>query len=293
MSLSKRETILLIFLLLVGLFFVEYRFVVTPGISKYESLQTQDQELQAQIDDINLKLLIAEQNKKKRDEALNAIEETSKVFLNPLKSDVLLYYTYDLMNRNGFLPDTYSIYPIAVKVPVPEMIEVKSITYDLARAAQEYNTIRHEKGNEEPTQEEPILSEVEYAEFLIHATGNYEQVKELLNDIHSHRRTIVISGMDLLINTVVVPEEPEPEEPTEPTEPVDEIPPEDVLQVNQLAVSIRINYFGIEKITPTQDEFNSWSRPGFDAGIDNPFKEILPEPEPEEPTEPEGTPTET
>lgn len=286
MSLSKRETVMLVFLLLVGLFFVEYRFVVTPGIAKHENLQARDQQLQSEIDAIKLKLMVAEQNKKKRDETLIKISNASKPFLGPLKSDVLLYYTYDLMNRNGYLPMYYSIFPISVSTPNPEVIEIQSITYDLARAAQAFNTMRKEKGNEEPDQKEPNLSEIETAEFIITAIGSYDQLKQLLNDIHSHGRTIVITGMDITLNVVEEPEEPEPEE--APAEPIEEEPfPEDLLMAKQLLFSLQINYYGIEKIKPVSDVFNTWSRPGFDATTDNPFKAIPVEEEIEEPAETE------
>ena len=256
MKLSKRETILLIFLLIIGLFFVEYRFVVVPGIEKFNTLSAQDEELAAQVDSINLKITIAERNKEKRDKLLAQIDESSKPFLNSLKSDVLLNYTYDLMNRNGFLPMYYSIYPIELTAPNPEAIIIQELSYELAKTAQNYNSVRAEAGSQEPAAPAAAnLSEIETAVYLVSATGSYEQLKQLLNDLHSQNRTIMVSSLDI--------------------EPLEggmdgELPVEPALP-NQLGFNILIKYYGLEKIKPTEDEFNTWPRSAYKSGTENPF----------------------
>ncbi len=67
MRLSKREIIMLVLLMIVALVFVEYRFVITPGIEKYEPAPNA-MRFEAEVRTIEMNMAIAKQNETKRDE---------------------------------------------------------------------------------------------------------------------------------------------------------------------------------------------------------------------------------
>ena len=68
MRLSKRELIMLILLIIVAVIFIEYRFVIIPGIEEYDRLMSEKQAAEAEIQTIELNMAIAKQNESKRDE---------------------------------------------------------------------------------------------------------------------------------------------------------------------------------------------------------------------------------
>ena len=281
---------MLVFLLLVGLVFVEYRFVITPGITKYEELRSTEADLATQIDVINVKIRIAEQNKEKRDDTLANIYVASQPFLDTLREDILLQYTYELMNRYSYVPTYYSISPIVVSAPNPALVEIQQLKYSLAETVNAYNSIRASSQGDDLV-DEPIvnLSEIETAAFIVTATGSYDQLKNLLADIQGLNRTILVSDLSISINNETVQEELT-------LDPVTGLPVENPIigedlypQENQLIYSFRIAYYGLMKIKPVQDEFNTWPRPDVDSGYVNPFESLPTESEPEVSVVPEET----
>lgn len=260
MKITKREAILLVLLLIFAVLFAEYQLVVTPGMERYQELESRNDELAAQIDAINLDLLIAEQRKEQRDQTLQEISQYHERFLGELQPSVLLHYTYDLMTRNEFVPSAYTISPVIDAIPFVESVADQDISYALAELVAEYNRLRGVNGDEaaDPAAEdrdqeavsedeaESDIASLELNEFLISGTGTYEQIKALLDDIKQQDKSIVVSLFDLYAS-----------------------------ENDTIDFSMRIQYFGVKKFDPVTDQYSTWPRPGFDGGAESPFASII------------------
>lgn len=255
MKLTKRELILLVFLLLIGLSFVEYRFIVAPGFDKYWQLTERNEQLDAEISSIQLDLQSSVKAKDERDDFVRQIQDVQSRFLGPLQSSRLFYYSYDLMTRNQFLPGSYSITPVTLNLPNPDKIILEKINYKLSDMVEQYEQIRKveelqtdSQENSDADTESQILSELELLEMLITGTGQYEQIKTLLSDIKAQNKTFVVSYLNLT-----------------------------PVNADMIGFEIRLQYYGVKKFEQTEDNFNTWIRPPFDGGIENPFYQDFPE----------------
>lgn len=263
MKLTKREIIMLVLLLIIAVSFAEFQFIIRPGIDRYWELTEKNVELDDQISVINLNLATAERLRTQRDENLQEIKQYHVVFLDRLQPSVLLYYTYDLMDRNGFFPNSYSISPLSVVVPNAEFVTIREISYELERMIRDYKQLRIEDSEDENGQNEGIganISEIELVEFMIVGNGTYEQLKTLLDDIRDQARTVLVSNVNMRSGAE-----------------------------NTIDFEIMIQYYGVAKFEPDSDEYTTWPRPSFEGGIDDPFfvEEIIETDIPEEEIEEE------
>jgi len=264
MKLSKREIVMLAILFIIAIVFIEVRLIIAPGIVKVGKLTSEIASLEAQIDEININLASIDALTKTRDENLDKINQLSTPFLDGVESDVLLLYMHDLLQANLFSPDGYSISTVRTTVLSPKEIGMSSLTYRLSDLAEQYQQLKNpdsEQPNGEPAEpEKSVDGSVE--EFSIHVTavGSYEQVIGLVSQIQGLERTITITSLNLYF-----------------------------MEVDQLQIDMTVQFIGVQKLEPKEDDMAIWTRPEYDGGTEDPYGSTL------EPvvTEPAPEPTET
>lgn len=277
MRLSKREMIMLIFLIIVAVLFIEYRFVIVPGMARYDELTAKKMQTQDRVNTIQLNLAIAKQNEKKRDDNLDAIKDLAKRYFSELQMDAILVRTHDLVMNEGFSPSQYSISTISAVTLEPYMYGSFDISYELKTLAKTYQTLREQNVTEEQdsnTPDAPINGDqVEQYQIAISAIGTYDQVKSFLDAINGLQRSVVISSLsltpDLSAEPVVTPTEPAEPGAPEPTSIPEPATPEDQL----LTINMTLYYYGLAKLLPDRDEYNEWYREPFIPVTYTPFKQ--------------------
>ena len=295
---------MLIFLIIIAVIFIEYRFVIVPSIEEYDRLVSERQDAQLEIQTIDLNMAIAKQNEKKRDDSIQEIKNLADRFFAELKMDALLVRTHDMILEQGLNPLQYQIQQIQVSPLVPDEYSEMEMSYELKNLAQTYWLITGEKAPEEGTGNPGSTvsgDQVEQYQISFSARGTYTQLKAFLDAIRKLQRSIVVSSLTLIPDTTVIPPEPDITEPdiTEPgatptptPTPIIELTPEEA-DTQLLSIQITLYYYGLVKLIPAEDTFNQWYREPFTPVVYSPF-EPLPVPVETVPTEPgETVPTES
>lgn len=254
MKLSRRELILLAILLLIGIAFVEYRFIVAPGIEEYRDKSGEIADLQNQIDTINLNLAIAETLDKRLEENIEQIEEKSAPYIDGINPDILLHFMHNRVSENGLKPLSYNPSRLDVSQLNPAEANIYKINYQLKELVKKYELTKDvevsETDDEERSAEESISGVsplVEYYNLQINAQGSYDQLKKFIDDLTGFKRTIIIPKISL------IPSQSE---------------------VDMLSISMQVNFYAITKLKEQEDQFNTWPRDPFTPVTDNPFNLI-------------------
>lgn len=250
MKLSKREMILLFILLIIGLSFLEYSVIVTPGLAKYSDLKAKEVALDNEIDTINLNLTLAKTMEKTLNENLQKISALSQPYLSGVSPDALLLFTHNMMTKHGFISKSYGPSPLNTRLLQPESAELVKITYRIKEIAKAYKTAGIAKTN--TTTETKVTNEentaandiVECYTLQVTATGSFDQIKLLLDDYDSLNRYIQVSNISMEPNTTAA---------------------------NLLNIEFMINYYGIEKLVPVEDPINVWTQNPMNAKTTNPY----------------------
>jgi len=265
MKLSKREIVMLSVLLIVAILFVEYRLIIVPGLNRVTALMSTNEQLEAQVDEINLNLASIDNLKKKRDSNLAEIETLSKPFINGLKSDVLLLFTQDLLAQNNLLVSSFGLAPVEIAALTPEAINVLNLTYELADLADQYRALQN-AGTETPgpktnmADPNDAAGQVELFSVQVTAVCSYEQLFTMIDQIQKMERTISIANLSVSYFS--------------PTE---------------INVSMTLQFVGIKKLNEQDDPLIVWTKPALVPSEGNPYGNLT------EATTPgtEPTPTET
>lgn len=282
--------IMIIFLIVVAVFFIEYRFVITPGIERYDALMQERQQVEDQVNTIELNLAIAKNNKQKTDDNLDEIKALAKRYFGELQMDALLVHTHDLLLQEEFSPSQYQMQQVISSSLSPTTAVEFDLSYQLKELANTYKALSEEKNesneqNDNQDETQAVASDqVEQYQIAINARTTYDQVHAFLDAIADLQRSVVIESLsmvpDLNVNEPEEPEEPEGQEDQEQIqEPVQ--PAEQMLDVH-----LTLNYYGLAQLIPKEDSFNQWYRDDFEPVTYTPFKQ------PPVPTE-ETQPTET
>ncbi len=250
MKLSKREIIMLSFLILIALIFIEVTLIITPGKNKLDELNSKNDLLANQVFTINLDLSTTLAKQKTVDENLAEIEDLSAPFLNRVSPDSLLLFTHTMLINHGFSPLTYSPQPLSSQLLQPQQAEVSMLTYKIKEIAIQYRALNGETPTvtPDPTTPAPDISStedlVELYSLQVIAVGNYEQIKALLVDYDSLGRNVMISNINMTPN---------------------------VGNPALLDIEFWINYYGIQKLTDIEDPINTWPRSEIPFAQDDPF----------------------
>ncbi len=266
MKLSRREAIMLAVLLIIGMFFVEYRFVLTPGIARFVNLSEELSSLEFEYQTINYNLTLAKSFEENRDENLAAIEVLSEPFLDGVSKDALLVYTHNMMTKHGFTLDSYSPSPNDTELLQPEQVEIQELTYRIKEIAMAYRGLGSEDAEspaDDVQQDEELNRDVvELYSLQVNAAGSYDQIKTMIDDFKSLGKWIIVTSINM---------SPAQQE------------------GNQLAVSFIVNYYGIEKLTQSEsDALNDWIREVFPTSEVDPFYATAPTPTPTPEPEPDA-----
>ena len=255
MKLSKREAILLTILLIIGLFFIEYRLILTPGIRNIQELSKKLDDLDFQYMTINNNLALAKVNEKKRDDNLAAISKLAGPFLDGVTPDSLLVFTHEMLLKHGFTPFNYTPSKVTTKFLQPEPAAVVKINYRLKEISEEYaklNTPSSTSDGKDKSGTEKVSGVNDMMELYtiqINATGNYNQIRAMLDDYKSLGKTVIVSNLAL-----------------------------NPSGVGMLSVQLTINYYGIEKLIHSDDAMNQWARKTPSVSTLDPFTIIPPNP---------------
>ena len=241
MKLSKREIIMLTVLIVIAVFFIEARLIITPAMTRVNEMRSQVDSLQAEYQMINYNLAVAENSKKTRDENLVSIEALSMGFLNGVTPDALLHYTHTMLEKHGFMPYNYGPTPIGALLLQTDQVEVSELNYRLKTIAQEYRRLNPSSPTDDPdpgeggsgTEPGSANDIVEIFTVKVSATGSYAQVKALLDDYDSLGKQIIFTNFNMSSAQG---------------------------EAGLLSVSFSINYYGIDKLTPGEDSLNEWVR---------------------------------
>lgn len=268
MKLSKREIILMTLLLVIALIFAETKFILTPGIEKLADLQNQEQALDSEIQTIDLNLALAKNLEKKNEDNLVEINKLSEPMLDGVSPDTLLVYMHELLLKHGFTPVSYNPSSLSAGLLEPGQAEISQMTYRIKEIAQEYKNLQKQDSEEpQPTETDTgdAIQEdiVESFNMLIFASGSYDQIKALLDELDSLNRSIIIANIRISPSEATV----------DPTD----------LVIKPLAVELSINFYGIEKLVTTDDKLNQWTRETQPVSTEDPYYSII-ETEPSEAT---------
>ncbi|MDW7656057.1 MAG: GspMb/PilO family protein [Bacillota bacterium] len=248
MKLSKRETIMLILLIIVALVFIEFRFVISPGLDRYEALQTRQRQVTAQVDQVMLNIAALENLQNKLDENLDEIKDLSKPYFDGIQTDVLLNYSRDILLQNEMTIVVYTPNPTQLtKITVPED-QLQETLYKLKELARNYKESDQEADEpdqpNQPGSEEPLADDLELFKLNLSVTGTYDQLRSLLTDIERERRAMRVNDM-----TISVGEQDE-----------------------MLSMNFTLEFYGLDKLVPDRmDPLAVWPRPSFDGGSENPY----------------------
>ena len=289
MKLSKREMVMLIFLIIVSVLFIEYRFVILPGIVRFDELTNKKMQTQDRVNTIKLNLAIAKKNEMQRDDNVDAIKELANHYFSELQIDAILVRTHDLVLENGFDPSQYQLSAITAASLETHIYDSYDMSYALKELAQTYQSLRKPKTNDdiEITEEPGVANaQVEQYQIAFSAMGTYNQVKSFLDSITSIQRSVVVSSISLIPDLTLPDTLPSPDPGTviEPTPTPEVTKPEEQL----LSVNMTLYYYGLAKLIPEADEFNKWYRDPFVPVTYTPFKQP-PSPTPIIPVETEVT----
>lgn len=255
MKLSKREIFMLTFLIIIALVFIEFQLIITPGLASLGEITTKQADMQFQIDTINNNLLVAKAMEKTRDENLTEIDALSAPYFNGISPDSLLVFTHEMMIKHGFSPFSYSPSPISAVFLQPEQVAVTEINYRIKEIAREYQQLQTDPstGSTEPGTTEPsstdsaeptgINDAMELYSLQINATGTYAQIRALLDDFDSLGKTVIISNISMSAQGAT----------------------------GLLDLQFYVDYYGIEKLVPTDDPINNWTRETQPAIENDPF----------------------
>lgn len=256
MRLTKREIVLLVLLILIALTFIEFKFVITPGLNRYYSLVEQNNALDVKIDEIQMNLAAAPNNQKKIDANLVSIEDMSSNYLPAIKVDQLLVFTQELMQRNGFLPTSYIISPVQISMVTPSTINLTELVYQIKTLSNQFALFNEEIENpdavvpvpdEIPAETETLTDDqLEHFAMSISATATYDQILQFLENLHSYQKSILISAFTM-----------------------------SPMIGNTLAIEFTLNYYGIEKLVETTSlndtVFVDWTRAPYISHESDPF----------------------
>jgi hypothetical protein len=249
MKLSKRETTMLLILLIIALAFVEFRLILTPGMKNLTKLSAEKDELELQYQNINFNLTLAKTNEQKRDEYLASINTLAEPYLDGVTPDSLLVFTHEMLIKHGFSPFNYKPSARSTVFLQPEQAAVVQLNYRMKEIAEEYNNLgKAPDPTDQPTETngnvEGINDMMELFSMQITANGTYEQIKALLDDFDSLGKTVMLTDISL--------------------NPVD-------TATGLLNANFTVNYFGITKLVSSDDPLNEWTRETQPTATNDPF----------------------
>lgn len=269
MKLSKRETVLLVVLLIAALAFIEYRLVVVPGLNRYETLKKENQTVQMAVDETNRMIEGMPSLAAKRDATLEQISSAGETLYGRLHMDAILWNTHDLLLKSGLVLKSYTISPIVLDGIGIESSSVSELTYQLKALTQQYRQAGDGQNPAAPQPEQPKApatetineQEAEVYTISIQFSGNYNQAKQFISSLEAMDKSIVVSLLNLSKSDFS----------------------------GNVEAEIMIKYYGVQKITETPEAGNTWEVSPFDSGTGNPFiQTVLPpvvNPEVPEPTD--------
>lgn len=274
MKLSKREMIMLILLIIIAVVFLESRFVINPGLEKWNQLSEEKIDTSMQVDQVRIKIDTLEVLEKNLQDMIVKINQDAKPYFDGINPDIMLNYTRDMIMRNGLIiailtPVDINIIP----VEVPDA-QLHDDLYRLKELAAQYNGTETDETIESdpasaPTPTPPMTPEdaadkIEQYKVVLSLTGYYEQLRTLLVDVAAQNRSIRVN--DLSIQESLAP--------------------------GMLDFNLTLEFYGLTKLEkdPT-DTLNSWPRAPYDGGSNNPYPTTLPSANETDPTSGETTET--
>jgi Tfp pilus assembly protein PilO len=246
MKLSRRELILLVGLLLIGLVFGGYRFVYQPFQTRINDLQTEMNQATSQKDLALTEIATLKSYTERRTKAVATITDVSADFLPGLPVASILLYVHDTINESGLRPSNYLISPESAVVVTTTSTSDLSLSYPIASLAQQYRDLMASTGDPaatptpapstgatvaDPTHQIGLLT------VKLSLVGTYAQCKDFINRINSLERTMVITRIGYA--------------PTGTT----------TGELRDFNFEIDIDFYGIEKILDQTDDTFTWTRP--------------------------------
>jgi len=259
MKLSKRETVLLIVLLVIALVFVEYKLLYVPGKARLDSLQTENEKVQAQVDEINRLIASIPSLTSRKNGTLQELDQITKPFYGSLKTDALLWNARDLIEKSGL-----ALVSIGTTEPKSTAIQIQKsktveLTYQLKKLSEDYANVsaNYDKpsptptpapsGTGAPNNSKPQTNEVEAFSVVIKLSGTYDQLKQFISSVEALNKSINLSTLSIK---------------STPTSGV-------------IEAMLNLDYYGIQKINKTEDISNTWQQPPIGSGSGDPFYQIV------------------
>lgn len=273
MNLTKRESILLLALLLFAILFVEYQLVYVPGMARYEELTLENDKVENEVNEINRLIGSVPDIKARREKVLNDVAAAGEPFYDSLNEDALLWSTHDLLVKSGMTPVAYNTTERNISNLEIKTESVAELNYRLQELANAYANADEPETNTSTTPTPaptPVpappsesgseeIDGIEGYSVNVSFTGSYDQIRTFLTSIEDLKKTITVTMLSL----------------------------EPAGTPGQLNGWILINYYGAKKIVPQEDPTNSWLLSPYTGGSGSPFggagselsdSETLPEP---------------
>ena len=242
MRLSKREIVMLILLIVIALVFIEFRFIIRPGLDRYETLLNRQNMVTDEVNLVMINIASLESRQKTLKSNLDEIKVLSKPYFEGIKIDNLLNYSRDIILQNEITIISYTPGPAQVTQITLPQVQLHESLYKLKELAQSYkgSTGSPDQGGNPDS----LTEDIELFELPISVTGTYEQLRNLLTDIERQNRTMRVNNLTIEVNE----------------------------QYEMLSMSFTLEFYGLEKLVPDgTDPITKWPRAPFDGGTENPY----------------------
>ncbi len=257
MKLSKREAVLLGFLLVVALFFIEFKLLYTPWKANYDVLVVESENVQNQVDEINRLIASIPALTTKKASTLQELDQAALLFYDSLKTDALLWTTQDLINQSGLSLVSFKTTDLKTTEIIPPKNSFVELAYQLKQLANDYSNVANQVDKPSPTptpappsqqnQNNEKENAVEIFSVSTTVTGTYDQLRQFISSMESINKSINISTMSI----------------------------KSTYEDGMIESILNIDFYGIQKINKGSDESNTWKQEPVTSGSDNPFVPIV------------------
>ena len=258
---------MLVGLMIIALIFVEFRFIITPGIDRWDEMRQKQNTVSDEVERVKLNIATLSSLQEKLSKNLDEINSASKPYFDEIQPDIMLNFMREIFLRNGLTLTVYVPTEILVSIiDVPDVALAEKL-YQIKTLAEQYNSdvMEAEPADPDATPEpEPTVpptpyDDIEFFSVAVTSVGTYEQLRTLFMDVAAQNRAIRINSLSIAPGEV----------------------PE------MLNIGLTLEFYGVTKLDEDKyDPLSTWPRDSYDGGTDSPYPIVTPTPVP-------GTPNET
>ncbi|MFZ5353577.1 MAG: hypothetical protein ACOZCL_12765 [Bacillota bacterium] len=255
MKLSKREKTLLAILLIIGLSFLYYNYMLTPQLSRISELRLKLEEQQNNVNVANMQM--SKDNQVYKDyKILNAkVEQMTSRFFHMIVPESYVLFMDDMIKSSGIEASSISFSEITLGIPSEkkEEEEDKKVDPDIQRMLNEImgkstgetdnssaNTDGTDSKGAEAANKENAYG-LEHISATLNIEGTYFEIVDFMKKIEIFDKKILINSLNLTSN-----------------------------ETGSITGSIVLDFYAMPKLNIVDEDYANWTFEN-DFGKDNPF----------------------